>query len=77
MSEYTITIKRKTVKMQSESQEYKPHVHDKDGGKDNDGWGYVTKPPYEKTVEEVIYTQVVENINVLDVVAAINGAEFK
>lgn len=72
---YEITIKRTAIQQVPATQHYE-RISDK-GGKDGGvEYGYVTKPAHEKTVDEVAYQQRVETLNILDVVAAINGIKL-
>ena len=68
--EYTITIERKkrVIKVGASS-------YEKIGGENE--YGYVARPPYLTKESETVYKQTVESINVIEVVAAINGAKFE
>lgn len=76
-TEYIITVKRRQLEAQPPSQEYK-NLHN--GEKEDDGsekWGYVTKPERKEVVTTEVFNQRVYQINMLDLVAAVNGAEWK
>ena len=74
---YEITIKKTVVEEQPESQVYE-RISDRGGEDGGVLYGYVAKPAHEKLVTKIVFQQTVDNsINFLDVIAAINGAEFK
>ena len=72
---YEITIKKIAMKTQPASQSYEK-ISDTGGSDGGTKYDYVTKPPYDKEVSEVVYQQSVETINIIDTVAAINGVTF-
>ena len=76
---YEITIKRTFQKEFPTSKEYQRIKGDACKGTIEDGddeYGYVNKPAYSKEVTETIYTQTIDNIRLIDVIAAFNSCEI-
>lgn len=73
---YEITIKSTKITTVLEAQSFQ-QIADTGGEDGGVKYGYVTKPPHEKEVTTTVFSQTVEALNILEVVAAINGVTFK
>ena len=71
---YEITVKTDVTVTVPAGKEYS-NTHKKDESGE-DIWDYIPRPPYEKVESRTIYQQQVESINVLKLVAAINGVDW-
>ena len=72
---YEITVKRTVMKTMPAGKDYNnTHKKDENG---EDIWGYVPKPAYETEVEEIVFTQKVETIDLTKVIMAINAVDIK
>ena len=77
MVEYKITIEKKSIKTLPPTKSYQKVA---DTGNDRDGgsvYEYVEKPEDKVQVEEVIYSQIVEDLRLSSVIAAINNINAK
>lgn len=73
MAEYQVRITRKEEKTISGETTFS-----RVGGPDTDPkYDHVTKPDYKKIVDTEVYNQTVPEIDVLDVLAAVNGVSLK
>jgi hypothetical protein len=73
---YEISIKETAVRTIPDSTTFSK-IADTGGDDGGTKYGYVTKPAHKKEVTTTIFTQTVDTINLLNVVAAINGVNFK
>lgn len=72
---YEITIKKTEVTTATEAQSFQK-IADTGGEDGGAKYGYVTKPPHEKDVTTTVFSQTMDNLNIIDVVAAVNGVTF-
>jgi len=69
---YKITIEKTVSEVRSGNMEYQ--IISDTGGKDGKGeYGYVTKPDHTVSVQREVYSQVVDDLNLVAVINAING----
>ena len=69
---YEVIIKKTSLQTVPESQAFNK-ISDTGGDDNGPNYGYVIKPAHEKEVTTTIFTQTVEEINILDIVEAVNS----
>ncbi len=73
--EYKVTVERITTLIKTDGTDYKAT-----GKKDEQGnaeYEYVAKPPFIDTKTAVVFQQTSEKTDILALIAAVNGVEFK
>jgi len=78
---YKVTVEKSTTFIKSDSSEYKKigtYAKADEYNKEGDSkYDYVTKPPHVSVKKETVFQQSSENTNILALIAAVNGVEFR
>jgi len=78
---YKVTVEKVTTFVESDDTKYeKIGTHQKDSEYNKIGdieYGYVVKPPHVSTKKDTVFQQSSEKTDILALIAAVNGIEFK
>jgi hypothetical protein len=72
---YEIIVKKNVETQVGETQVWQK-ISDTGGEGGGSKYGYVAKPPHTKTETKTVFTQHVDELNILKFVAAVNGQDW-